>query len=81
MGKYVLGVMLLLLLGCEAQGEKVPGVKESYGVVYLFEVDGCKVYRFNDGRSVWFTTCPGQVGAYHGCGKGCSRYESTVTTQ
>jgi hypothetical protein len=28
----------------------------------LLEVDGCKVYRFEDGnRDVYFTTCKGQV--------------------
>lgn len=35
---------------------------KTYTVDYLFEQDGCKVYRFNDdGRYVYFTNCTGEV--------------------
>lgn len=34
----------------------------SYNVQYLFEHDGCKVYRFYDrGNCVYFTNCNGSV--------------------
>ena len=34
----------------------------TYQVDYLFEHDGCKVYRFqDDGRFVYFTSCTGDV--------------------
>lgn len=34
----------------------------TYEVSYLFEHDGCKVYRFqDDGRYVYFTNCTGDV--------------------
>lgn len=42
----------------------------------LFEIDGCKVYRFRDaGQYVYFTNCRGSTTAFHSesCGKGCTR--------
>ncbi len=39
-----------------------PENNRSYDVEYLFEHDGCKVYRFMDnGRYVYFTNCNGNV--------------------
>lgn len=41
---------------------KVPKNNSSYQVDYLFEHDGCKVYRFQDsGHYVYFTNCVGDV--------------------
>ncbi len=35
---------------------------KTYDVDYLFEHDGCKVYRFEDmGNYVYFTNCKGEV--------------------
>ena len=40
----------------------VPQNNETYEVDYLFEHDGCKVYRFYDGGHwVYFTNCRGNV--------------------
>lgn len=37
---------------------------KSYEVSYLFEHEGCKVYRFQDmGNYVYFTNCKGNVTA------------------
>ena len=33
----------------------------NFKVDFLFEHDGCKVYRFTDGRDVYFTNCNGRV--------------------
>ena len=34
----------------------------TYQIDYLFEHDGCKVYRFqDDGRYIYFTNCTGDV--------------------
>jgi hypothetical protein len=39
-----------------------PSNNESYNVDYLFEHDGCKVYRFFDrGHYVYFTNCTGET--------------------
>lgn len=54
----------VLLINC---GQRQP-IKEAntnnpeYNVQLLFEVDGCKVYRFRDfGSSRYFTICEGTV--------------------
>ncbi len=40
----------------------VPVNNKSYQVDYLFEHEGCKVYRFQDmGHYVYFTNCVGDV--------------------
>lgn len=40
----------------------VPVNNKSYRVDYLFEHEGCKVYRFQDmGHYVYFTNCTGDV--------------------
>lgn len=43
---------------------KAPDNNQTYKVDYLFEHDGCKVYRFMDmGNYVYFTNCTGDVTA------------------
>jgi len=38
---------------------------ETYNIEYLFEHDGCKVYRFLDkGNYVYFTNCKGDVTSF-----------------
>lgn len=59
---------LFLLLGLSScyvgvpiKAEK-PSNNQTYEVDYLFEHDGCKVYRFYDrGNYVYFTNCQGTV--------------------
>ncbi|NDV69143.1 DUF4884 domain-containing protein [Dysgonomonas sp. 25] len=48
----------------QALREERPGDNPSYRVEYLFEHDGCKVYRFYDrGNYVYFTNCKGNITA------------------
>lgn len=56
-------LVLLLLTSCEREAkEKVETSNPLFNVELLFEVDGCKVYRFEDGgRTRYFTTCQGSV--------------------
>ena len=54
-------------------------------VELLFEVDGCKVYRFYDGSSPrYFTKCKdssnSSVGWLQSCGKNCVYYAENVTS-
>ncbi len=57
--------MSILLSSCITNRpiQKVkPANNPSYDVEYLFDYDGCKVYRFYDmGNYVYFTNCSGQV--------------------
>lgn len=62
-------MLIVLLLGvmisCSAifslpVSTEVPVNNQLYRVDYLFEYDGCKVYRFYDrGQYVYFTNCQG----------------------
>lgn len=54
---------VFFLSSCEKEAkEKVLTNNPSFNLELLFEVDGCKVYRFVDGgRSRYFTTCQGSV--------------------
>ncbi|WP_289745003.1 DUF4884 domain-containing protein [Paramuribaculum intestinale] len=54
------------LSGCEKQTVKTPtsvnqNTDKDYKVTLLFEVDGIKVYRFYDGRAVYFTNANGKT--------------------
>lgn len=59
--------LMLNLISCYTErpvAKQVPGNNDTYKVDYLFEHDGCKVYRFRDmGNYVYFTNCSGDVTA------------------
>lgn len=58
-------VMGLALGACSPQipiTTSKPKNNQTYSVSYLFEHDGCKVYRFLDnGNAVYFTNCNGEA--------------------
>jgi hypothetical protein len=61
--------ILTLIFGCSPSREPLskinPVNNKSYTVEYLFEHDGCKVYRFEDrGNNVYFTNCKGETISY-----------------
>lgn len=52
-------------------------------IEFLFEKDGCKIYRFLDGtQRVYYTDCTGKTHyqEYHSNGKGGGYYEDHDTT-
>jgi len=64
----ILSLLAILLLGGYSCSVPNPLAStkadnnKSYEVEYLFEHDGCKVYRFMDkGHYVYFTNCKGDV--------------------
>lgn len=63
MKKILLSIFAVALLsGCVGQGERVQTTKscDNYTVVFLFEVDSVRVYRFRDaGHYVYFTNTNG----------------------
>jgi hypothetical protein len=66
MNKYLpLLPVLLLFASCTFQrpiSRNPPVNNETYRVDYLFEHEGCKVYRFFDqGNYVYFTNCKGEA--------------------
>lgn len=75
-------VAALLAGGCEQQAARsTPTSNPNFKVDFLFEHDGCRVFRFFDGRTVYFVNCAPGAGrrgqaiweerVY--CGKGCTR--------
>jgi hypothetical protein len=59
-------ILTFVMLSCKTTREPisktVPFNNKTYEVQYLFEHDGCKVYRFFDyGNFVYFTNCNGSV--------------------
>lgn len=75
MKKYsILLLSIVALNGCIESAKSVvetdnPGIK----VEFLFEKDGCKVYRFKDGGYKYFTTCQGSTSWTESCGKNCHK--------
>ena len=58
---YIIGFTACGLTG-RPIAKSAPENNPSYKVEYLFEHDGCKVYRFMDmGNYVYFTNCQGDV--------------------
>lgn len=85
--KYLLFVFILALGSCNNQKPaKETIVNGDYKIEFLFEHDGCKMYRFYDGtRNVFWANCEGKVNAdyeTHG-GKSSTSYhkEETITTK
>ena len=65
MKKYLPLLLMLPAAGCYTQQpimQEAPKNNVTYTVDYLFEHEGCKVYRFYDrGQYVYFTNCRGEA--------------------
>ena len=66
--------------------DRVPQSTEAAGNGYklslLFEVEGCKVYRFRDsGEYIYLSTCPGRTSYENSCGEGCTETISNETVE
>lgn len=49
----------------------------TYKIAFLFEHDGCKVYRFEDGgQLIYFTSCNGETTRLQSDSTGVKRYKS-----
>ncbi len=63
-------IALIIFNSCRIQEpltRSAPDNNKTYEVFYLFEHDGCKVYRFADqGNWIYFTNCNGEVTSLKG---------------
>jgi len=69
MKKVLIGLTLGLILFTSCKREPTEVVEtnnNNFNVELLFEVDGCKVYRFWDVGYKYFTTCNGSVNLKNG---------------
>lgn len=83
MKKYL--VICLLFIGC-SKGESIEShQKGDFKVEFLFEQDGCKMYRFQDGgRDIYWSNCNGKVNSdYETRSKSSTRhhYVEAITTK
>lgn len=70
----LIAALSLALIGCQKQAESTTAAGVEFQVDKLFTVDGCTVYRFNDGGNPrYFTNCSGSTQWKESCGKNCSR--------
>lgn len=58
--KKLLLIASVLFIGCKHDSIEQKRIGD-FNVELLFEKDGCKIYRFNDGRTVYWSDCRGQV--------------------
>lgn len=79
--KFVIALSCLLLVACTEPAEStVASSNGNIPVEKLFNVDGCTVYRFQDGGyNRYFSNCKSgssEVTYQQNCGKNCSRPET-----
>ena len=62
--KTILSIyFLFVILSCEKRAAKETTKDGDFEIEFLFEKDGCKMYRFYDGRYVYWTNCEGKTNA------------------
>lgn len=87
MGKLFLTALVLVALGCKNEAESVVlSSNHNFDVEKLFDVDGCTVYRFTDGRSHYFARCERSVSVsetqyYHHGKSGHTESHEVVTVE
>ena len=75
--KRTLLLASLFTIGCSKDPlSSVQTGNPYFKVEFLFEHDGCKVYRFMDMNWRYFTKCKGSVEWEENCGKNCVRQMS-----
>ena len=75
--KYLVIFFLLALTSCLKEGQSSEQ-NGNFKITLLFEQDGCKVYRFWDGRAVYFSDCSGKIESSYSSG---GKHKTTHYTQ
>jgi hypothetical protein len=60
LGLITFATIMVTIAACQGPAEDTIHTK-NYEVERLFEIDGCNVYRFYDGATKHFVTCPGNA--------------------
>lgn len=79
----ILAILGLVMCGCAYEGEKqeVETGNKDMNVVFLFETDGVRVYRFVDaGRYVYFTNTNGNCQYNHIVSTGKTTHTERIET-
>lgn len=77
--------VFLTLTSCSGRGDAKNAVRDGdFKIEFLFEKDGCKMYRFKDGgRYIYWSNCDGRTeySYFQSYGKGgYTVYEQSVTS-
>jgi hypothetical protein len=77
MRKYFKIILFIFLYGCSVEPEQVEKTSnQNIRVDFLFEKDGCRVYRFTDGgQNIYWTNCRGNISWKQGA-KTKTRYQN-----
>lgn len=77
MRKYFIIILFIFLYGCSVEPEQVEKTSnQNIKVDFLFEKDGCRVYRFTDGgQNIYWTNCRGNISWKQGA-KNKTRYQN-----
>lgn len=60
MRKFLFLLVTVLLFSCQKDAQEVTH-NGDFKVEFLFEHEGCKIYRFSDGRTVYWADCRGKI--------------------
>ena len=74
----ILFLCVILLSGCTKEATETTQ-NGNFTVDFLFEQDGCRMYRFSDsGRYIYWTNCQGKVNSDYSTQAGKSRVTHRV---
>jgi hypothetical protein len=78
-----MAITILVAVSCSKRAEeRRRTTNPAIDTEKLFDIDGCTVYRFEDGgRDHYFTNCQGSVSGVYGCGKNCTQEENISTSK
>lgn len=80
--RYILFILAAIVcVGCDKTALKTDSTNnKDIQVEFLFEYEGCRNYRFNDGgHIIHYTNCTA-TSKHVSCGKGCIKEETVNTT-
>jgi len=78
--KVFLFAIVLCSTACDKNPIRSETKQNGVKVELIIEHEGCKVYRFYDGRKVYFTDCSSVTHRYS-CGKNCIKSETIPTNK
>lgn len=59
---FFLSILTFALFSCKGDAESViQSGNSDFKIEFLFEHDGCKIYRFYDGKYIYWTDCKGKM--------------------
>lgn len=81
MKKILLIIAIASLMACNIEPQSIEQ-KGNFQIEFLFEKDGCKVYRFQDGgHNIYWTDCRGKVENVYQQSSGKASHEERIQNE